>query len=572
MGFPAGGRRAGKRCTLDRTGQAAALALAAGVLCAPAAAGAVPGPATVAVLSNANVPESVALGESYALGRQVPDGQVCAVDAPTEVTISLEDFRTRVLEPLETCLVDAGAVERIEAVVVARGMPLRVTVPTASGDRRVSLAAALGVWRSTTGGAPLLGEEPGVDASCGGGATCYAARWRNPFRNGVFEPGWTRSSGSVEWQPLLVTMLHGRTFEDAARLVTSALDAEERAGADGEHLFMNGADAARGVLDTEYDGVIAALAERGVTDVQRVAFDPDLTGHTLASFFTGTASLGTTIEGNTYHPGALVGNVTSFGAVPQNFEETGESQVSIARWVAMGVAGVHGTTDEPLNNCFPSRWLIVDYVDGGTLAEAYHRRLPFVYWQNLVLGDPMLAPYAVRPEVTVAGVTEGETLDAPRRITVQATDPEGIGVDSLVVYVDGTEVARSAGEDVEACLVIPEGDDVQVLAVAQKRDDGSDRGFHRPKGWTALRVASSGTTETECAASTPDGGIGGDAAVAPDAGGADAGTETREGSGGCGCSVPAAGPRGSAIAVLAAALFGLRRRRRGRSAPPDQGR
>jgi MYXO-CTERM domain-containing protein len=301
---------------------------------------------------------------------------------------------------------------------------------------------------------------------------------------------------------------------------------------------MDGSDAARGALDHEYDPVIAALQERGFTDVSRVPFDANLTGRSLASFITGTASLGETIEGNTFRPGALVDNLTSFGAVPQNFEPTGESQVSIARWVAMGVAGVHGTTDEPLNNVFPARWFVVDYVDGATLAEAYLARMPYTYWHNLVLGDPMLAPYAIRPEVVVEGVVDGESVGAPRRITVHASDPEGMGIATVVLYVDGVEVARADGADLETCLSVPAGTRVQLLAVAQKLDDDSDRGRHRPKGWTSLRIDSPGTTG-DCPADMPDAGPRPDAASLPDAGpmSPDAGP-TPPPAGGCSCSTP----------------------------------
>lgn len=529
-----------------------------------APARAVPGPDSVAVLANANVPESVALAETYADARQVPARQVCAVDAPTEVTISLDDFRTRVKGALETCLGDAGVLDRVEAIVVARGMPLRVTVPTGEGDRRVSMAAALGVWNSTFGGAPMLGEAPGTLSDCGG-TSCYAARFRNGYRSGPFEPGWTLSSGTIEWHPMLVTMLHGRSYADAEMLITSAVAAEEVGGADGQFLFMEGANAPRAVLDAEYDGIIAALMDRGYTDAERVPFDSDLTGRTLAAFFTGTASLGTTIEGNLFHPGALVDNLTSFGAVPTNFEETGEQQVSIARWVAQGVGGVHGTTDEPLNNVFPSRWLIVDYVDGSTLAEAYHRRLPFAYWHNLVLGDPMLAPYAVRPEVTVTGVADGDAVDAPRRIVVEATDPEGFGVDVLVLYVDGSEAARSDGSAIEHCLEVPAGTEVQLLAVAQKADDGEDdRARHRPKGWTELTVSSPGALGS-CAEPAHDGGgmPASDGGLATDGGaGPDAGAGSSPDDDGCGCTTARSAQ--GAVWPLALAIIALVVQRGGR--------
>ena len=122
----------------------------------------------------------------------------------------------------------------------------------------------------------------------------------------------------------------------------------------GLFLLMEGADPARGVLDEQYATVAASLREQG-WDVELQPFDSNLTGLVLDGLVTGTSSLETTIEGNLYRPGSIVDNVTSFEPVPQNFEMDGESQVSIARWVSMGVAGVHGTTHEPLNSCFPDR-------------------------------------------------------------------------------------------------------------------------------------------------------------------------------------------------------------------------
>ena len=77
--------------------------------------------------------------------------------------------------------------------------------------------------------------------------------------------------------------------------------------------------------------------------------------------------------------------------MPSNFDSDGNVQVSVSRWVAQGVAGIHGTTAEPISNAFPHRRFLVDYVKGFTLAESFARNLPFIYWRNLILGDPILA-------------------------------------------------------------------------------------------------------------------------------------------------------------------------------------
>jgi len=535
-----------------------------------ATAHATPGPDSVAILANADIPESVALAQSYADARQVPARQLCALSMPTTEDISLAEFQNMMLGPLLDCLSTAGVLDRIEGVLLIRGVPLRVVIPTPDGDMRTSVAAAIGVWRSvmTDTGEDFIGQPPGVAMTCSGGSACTVARWANAYRSGPFEPDFTATRSSVEWHPVLVTMLHGRSYEDAQLLIDSALAAEAAGAVPGEVLLMRGRDAARGVLDTQYDAVAAALTDRGLTDVNIVDFAADETGHTLAGFFTGTATLGTTIEGNTFAPGCLVDNLTSVGAAPINFHMTGESQVSIARWVAMGVAGVHGTTAEPLNNAFPSRFLYVDYVDGATLAEAYAKSMPFVYWQNLVLGDPMLAPYAKRPEVVVEGVASGDALIAAAPLSITATDPLDRGPVSIELYLDGVAVAHAESSPLELCLAVADDGPHQLLAVARAADDTTGARPYRPKGWQAVRFDSTGATG-DCTA--PDAGVMTDAGTpdldagagdgGTDAGRMDGGPDAGASSGGCGCSL--ARGRGPSSALGFFVLFGalwLRRR------------
>ena len=534
-------------------------------LVVPAAASAVPGPDSVAVVANGNDPEGVALAHLYVQVRQIPARQLCLLDLPADDTIDLATYRARLEEPLFACLAAGGVADRIEAVVLTRGVPLRVTIPAPGGPQRASLAATLGAARSVTATAAehrLVGRAPGGPGSCGA-SPCLAAAWRNPYTQGPFSADWSAEMQGILHRPLLVTMLHGRSYLDAARLVASATTAEAAGGAQGQFLLMNGADPARGALDLYYAEVLDGLRSRGFTDVDRVPFARDLGGRNLAAFFVGTAGLGDTIEGNTFLPGAVVDNLTSFGAVPANFrgpEE--ESQVSIARWVAKGVAGVHGTTDEPLNNCFPNRRLLLAYVDGFTLAEAYLRHMPFVYWRNLVLGDAMAAPYAARPEVTIEGLEAGAEVVGSAPVVIRARalgDVEGIDV-----YVDGVRAASGLGPELQACLPVPAGEAVQLLAVARRADDGSRGSAARSKGWAALTVRGL-AGPPDCPPPEADAGVadaGAEARAAgpaPDAAVTDAGAGPAVEEGGC----QAVGGSGrGALGLLALGLAGAIRRRR----------
>ena len=525
-------------------GLAALLAVAS-----PSIAHATPGPDSVAVLANADVPGSVALAEAYAAARDIPTRQVCALSMPSTEDIALADFLADVREPLEDCLSERGVVDRIESIVIARGVPLRVSMDIAGQSRRVSLAAALGLWRTTLeDGTPLLGRDPGRVADCGG-TPCLAAAWRSGYRGGAFEAGWERTASGVVHRPMLVTMLHGRSDADAMRLVTSAIEAEALGMGAGEIVLMDGADPARGALDMEYPAVLTALEGLGVT-ARRVPFAADQTGLTIAGFAVGTASLGQTIEGNTYVPGAIVDNLTSFGALPENFRETGESQVSIARWVAMGVAGAHGTTDEPLNNCFPSRQLFSDYASGATLAESYVGRLPYVYWHNLVLGDPMAAPYAARPEVSLT--LDGTAVTGPTTAAITLGTP-------LEVPAEGRAFTHCLGEGHPESV----GEDVQVLVAVTIASDIA-RDLRAVRGWRAFRATIT-AGDGLCDVSVSDAGASLTDAGASDGGPAsarDAGASTSPSTSGCACraSTPARGDRGAMITLVALALAVTRRR------------
>jgi hypothetical protein len=478
-------------------------ALAAGLVGAASArpATATPGPDSVAILANADVPGSVALAEAYAEARAVPPNRICALPLPPGPDIGLDVFRAALETPLRACLDAAGVTAEIEAIVLMRGVPLRVSLPAASGGGRVSLAAALGLWntRRLADDTPVLGLAPGRLVPCGGEAMCLGAAWRNGYSGGRFRPGWSLDAVGIRHAPMLVTALFARSDADAARLIDQSVASDGVGPAEGVVMLMAGADPARGALDVEYDFVETALMTRGVP-VARLPFEADRSGERLAGFVTGTASLGRAIEGNDFAPGALVDNLTSFGAVAENFDPGGaEAQVSIARWVAAGATGVHGTTDEPLNNCFPSRAFLVDAADGATLAEAFHSNLPFAYWHNLVLGDPMAAPHAIRPEVEIRP-PDG----APGRVFITAGDPAGRGAPALRLLVDGIAVAAGTGE-LEVCAV-PDETPRTWLAVAQAVDDDSPGAFWQPKGWRAVTLPlrpEAGACAAEDAATPP---------------------------------------------------------------------
>jgi len=370
---------------------------------------------------------------------------------------------------------------------------------------------------------------------------------------------WTTLSSDLTGHFYVVSRLDGFDYDDARDLV------DRGSAADGtfpsaELLCMAAADDARGARDPECEFTSRMLASAGFNGAWLTPHDASLSGHTVSGYFTGAADLQGGIAGETYEPGAITDNLTSYGAVPSNFfcSDDGltcpasESQTSIARYVRAGATGAHGTVNEPLNNVFPLASSLLFYTFGYNLGESQLFALRYVYWQNLFLGDPLTTPYAVRPVVTFPGqVAEGSPF------VVQASHPDGVA--EVRVYVGGVllDAVEVDGEPATvASVAVPgwvgtSGDVLDVTAVAIAQDVHVDRaGWPQPdqqpraevQGWTRGEVL---VTDVEPVDS-------GDSAQDSDGG-------TKDLAGDCGCAATGVDVGWAAGVVAVGVLAGRRR-------------
>lgn len=535
------------------------------------------GPANVLVLHNADDPDAVDVAVYYEAARSLPPGHLCGVSGidPLATAISFADFDTLVRGPLDACLAALPQPEEIDYLVIVRGLPYRVDIPDGYST---SLEAMLQVGHTTrqADGAELAGQAQEYSGSY------FAASVKNPAwipgspRTGdytvtnpysgwyVSAPGitrnedqpwsfrreedWVASGWDFSGELFIVGRLDAFDYQDAFDLVDRSV-ASDGTFPTAPITCMKGADDARGARDPECEYVVRMLQGAGFEAEWIPAFDGALSGKTVGSFFTGAADVRGAIDGNTYVPGALFGNVTSYGAAPSNFfcNDDGsvcpasESQTSIARFVRAGATGAHGTVNEPLNNVFPNAGALLLYTFGYNAGESWFMSQQFLYWQNIYLGDPLATPYAERPIVTV------EATDVPTNepLVITATHPDGI--DEIRLYVDGVRVATAEADRLEH-VIGGEVDEVhEILAVAVAENAPVTRtGWPvedqnpRPdvQGWsTAVVTVVAPIEDTD---DTDD-------------------TGADEPPGGCGCATPGTG--GSWIAGLA--LLAIRRRRAG---------
>lgn len=456
------------------------------------------GPMNVLVLYNGADPEAAPVAERYAELRALPPGHLCAIEGidPSADAIGYPDYASTLQPAVAACLDALPQGAEVDYLVIVRGLPYRVDI---EGGYSTSLDAMLQVWDAEDSHGLRLAGQP-QDSSQG----LYAASVDNP----VYIPGrahltdftldnpymsWYMSASSLsrlaEWpesfrrgragtaggvhfddQLFVVTRLDGFDYADAMAL------AERGAAADGAFpagrwLCMESADSARGARDPECELATRLLGDAGFDAEWRSPHDAALSGESLVAYFTGAADLQGAIAGNTFAPGAIADNLTSYGAVPQNFHcdaegslcPESESQTSIARFVRAGVTGVQGTVAEPLNNCFPNAGALLMYAAGYNLGESFLFNQRSLYWQNIVLGDPLATPWDERPVVEIPEVVaEGGSM------TITATHPRGIS--AIFLYIDGVLVAEGAGDSLEFVPDAVEGESLSLLVVAVAAD------------------------------------------------------------------------------------------------------
>ena len=506
------------------------------VLLASGAALAGGGPANVLVLYNADDADAVSVAGYYRDARSIPGGQMCGLTGidPASRSIDFADYDTLVRTPLDACLDGLPQPEEIDYIVIVRGLPYRVNIPSGF---YTSLQAMIQIHHvaSSSSGEELAGQPQYHDGY-------WQASIINPhYQAGSIRPGdYTFSNPYMNWYNaatritrleyqvesfrrqdagayggydyagnlFIVTRLDGFDHDDARDLVDRAV-AADGSFPTAEILCMRGSDEPRAARDPECEYVVRHLDMAGFTATWLTPFDGALAGHTVSAYWTGTAGLRDGIAGQTYVPGAIACNLTSTGAAPTNFFcssdgatcPESESQTSIARFIRAGATAAHGAVAEPLNNSFPNAGTLLLYTFGYNLGESYFFNQRFLYWQNILLGDPLTTPYATRPEVTV--VTDGtHPQDSP--LVVEGTHADGVA--RVLLYVDEALVAWEDADTLSYVVSDVEGSELEILAVAIARNVGVTRaGWPNPdqnpqadvQGWTTTSITVTAPVEPD---------------------------------------------------------------------------
>lgn len=386
------------------------------------------GPQNVLVVVNQNSSNSIALGRHYAQTRGIPDRQILRLATTNDRNMTLAAFTNEIRDPIFAYLDETGLDDQVDYVVFSRDVPYRVFDGAYTSSLHAGMTSVMYYDFFSSPNAFVSG----CNLASGSSNAYFAVE--QPFR---------RPDPPVQPRYRISALLTASTPTQSWALVQRAASADfTRPNA--TVYFEHGEDFLRNGRWTQYEDAAFDLAfvTGGPNAVLVDGVDGSTPRTNAIGLMTGLQSY-PRFPVTSFVPGALAEHLTSFSGFLFNDTE-GEgyrepSQMKILAWVSNGVAGSYGTVVEPCayDQKFPRAQLHAWYGRGFSLGESFYMALENPY-QGILVGDPLTQPYAIQPEVTLAGLAENEvvTNDLVLSVTGRVTGASG-GVDRLDLYVDG---------------------------------------------------------------------------------------------------------------------------------------
>jgi uncharacterized protein (TIGR03790 family) len=372
----------------------------------------------VLVIVNDRAPISGRIGDYYRTARAIPSEHVLRIHTEPDEEIDRGTFEREIERPVGRFLLDRRLVDQVLAIVLTKGVPLKI--------------------RGTDGHA---GTQASVDSEL---TLLYRRLVRGPLPpdGRVLNPYYRQSEpvqfSRAEFDTNLVTRLDGYTWEDVRRLIDRG-----KARAQGGKVVLDvrksppgsGAEVGNAWLtETAHQ-----LKDSGLEVVVRSGADvnrPEQRVIGFAGWGSNDPAVQRRAPGFEWLPGAITSWFVSTGArtfvaPPPGWtlgsfgdEQTfyaGSPQSLVGDLIAEGVTGAVGFVYEPyLDSMARPEILFPAYRGGFSLAESYYLALRYLSWQAIVVGDPLAAPFATAagpPSPKPAGILlflrrRAQTLEA----------------------------------------------------------------------------------------------------------------------------------------------------------------
>ncbi|MHB9035085.1 MAG: TIGR03790 family protein [Armatimonadota bacterium] len=163
-------------------------------------------------------------------------------------------------------------------------------------------------------------------------------------------------------------------------------------------------------------------------------------------------------DNDPYHPSEVISN-TSPSSTIQNSVTSGitygfgTGQSLCTDLIREGCSAVAGNVAEPGAAACPVPEIVLpQYATGRAWAESIYMGLPYLAWQEVAVGDPLMAPYSVHPTVAFASPTPANGNHVRGSVSLCATaTPSGDGtIQRVEFWISSGQSSSRIGTDYQA--------------------------------------------------------------------------------------------------------------------------
>ncbi len=373
----------------------------------------------ILVVANSRMAESVEIARYYMDKREIPPSHLVMVRLTLKETMSRDEYDNVLKEAILKGLKRVAS-ERIAAIVLIYGIPLKVDPPELSWEESELLRRHKGRHDSMTGlSVEKEGEIEGkkndllqnINKLLKTDQRAAVDSELALVKKGEYNlQGWLKNpyflgfqgipSEITKDQVLLVSRLDGPDAATVYRIINDTLQVEKE-GLQGKAYFD--ARWPRPVVETEASGGYqrydlslhraadaAAARMETVIDQREELFAEKCCSE--AALYCGWYSLGQYIDSFVWQRGAIGYHIASAECTTLRDKS---SSVWCVKMLEKGVAATIGPVFEPYVQGFPLPELFFSQLIDGymSLGEAYLTSLPYLSWQMVLVGDPLYQPF-----------------------------------------------------------------------------------------------------------------------------------------------------------------------------------
>lgn len=328
----------------------------------------------VLVVCNTGSEESIELTEYYATKRNIPRENIVQVRVTIAETIGKNSYRWDFEKIIRDHI--RNSKNEIDFIVITKGIPIRVE--NTMGHSVDSLLAAMNFEGDPVKPGPELPPLEEIE------------RMKNPFYNS------DERFSAKKFGMFLVTRLDGYDLKQAKRMIDLGLMAKPLKGPFYFDLSFREGEASK-ELENDLAETGRALNLAGklawVEKTKEFKTPPEPVMGYVSWGSNDPAYNEARYRRIKFLPGALAETFVSTSA--RSFLPQIEGQSEIGDLIQQGVTGIKGYTSEPWTFALARPSILFDrYTRGWTLAESFYAASPVVRWKDIVVGDPLVAPYA----------------------------------------------------------------------------------------------------------------------------------------------------------------------------------